>query len=79
MNPMNLMNPMMAIQMLRSGANPDQLMMQLAQSSPEIRQAMQLVNGKTPEQIQSMVYQRAKEMGVDLNQIARQWGIRLPE
>ena len=79
MNQMNPMNPMQAIQMLRSGANPDQLMMQLAQSSPEIRQAMQLINGKTPEQIQSMVYQRAREMGVDLNQIARQWGIQLPK
>ncbi len=79
MSPTNPMDPMQAIQLLRSGANPDQLMMQLAQSSPEIRQAMQLVNGKTPEQIQSMVYQRAKEMGVDLNQIARQWGIQLPK
>lgn len=73
------MNPMQIIQAVQRGANPDQLMMQLAQNSPEIRQAMQLINGKTPEQIQSMVYQRAREMGVDLNQLAQQWGVQLPK
>ena len=73
------MNPMQIIQAVQRGANPDQLMVQLAQTNPEIRQAMQMINGKTPAQIQSMVYQRAQEMGVDLNQLARQWGIQLPK
>lgn len=73
------MNPMQIIQAVQRGANPNQLTMQLAQSSPEIRQAMQLVSGKTPDQIQSMVYQRAREMGVDLNQLAQQWGVQLPK
>ena len=73
------MNPMQIIQAVQRGANPNQLMMQLAQSNPAIRQAMQMVNGKTPDQIRDMVQQRAQQMGVDLNQIEKQWGIRLPK
>ena len=73
------MNPMQIIQAVQRGANPNQLMMQLAQSNPAIRQAMQLVNGKTPDQIRDMVQQRAHQMGVDLNQIEKQWGIKLPK
>ena len=73
------MNPIQIIQAVQRGANPNQLMMQLAQSNPAIRQAMQLVNGKTPDQIRDMVQQRAQQMGVDLNQIEKQWGIKLPK
>lgn len=73
------MNPMQIIQAVQRGANPNQLMMQLAQSNPAIRQAMQLVNGKTPDQIRDMVQQRAQQMGVDLNHIEKQWGIKLPK
>ena len=73
------MNPMQIIQAVQRGANPNQLMMQLAQSNPAIRMAMQMVNGKTPDQIRSMVQQRAQQMGVDLNQFEKQWGIKLPK
>ena len=73
------MNPMQIIQAVQRGANPNQLMMQLAQTDPSIRMAMQMVNGRTPDQIRSMVQRRANEIGVDLNQLARRWGIRLPQ
>lgn len=73
------MNPMQIIQMVQRGANPNQLINQLAQTNPAIRQAMQLMNGKTPNQIRDMVYQTAQQRGVDLNQLARQWGVKLPE
>lgn len=79
MMPMNPMNPMQIIQAVQRGANPNQLMMQLAQSNPAIRMAMQMVNGKTPDQIRSMVQQRAQQMGVDLNQFEKQWGVKLPK
>lgn len=79
MMPMNPMNPMQIIQAVQRGANPNQLMMQLAQSNPAIRMAMQMVNGKTPDQIRDMVQQRAQQMGVDLNQFEKQWGIKLPK
>ena len=73
------MNPMQAIQAVQRGANPNQIILQMAQNNPAIRQAMQLVNGKTPDQIRSMVQQRAQQLGVDLNQFEKQWGIKLPK
>lgn len=71
------MNPLQAIQALQKGANPNQLMMQLAQNNPAVRQAMQMVNGKTPDQIRDMAQQMARQRGVDLNQLMQTLGIRL--
>lgn len=73
------MNPMQILQAVQNGANPNQLIDQLAQTNPAIRQAMQIMNGKTPNQIRDMVYRTAQQRGVDLNQVARQWGVKLPE
>ena len=73
-NPMNqIMNA------LQQGVNPNQIAMQLAQNNPSVRRAMQLVNGKTPEQVRDMAFQRAKQRGVDLYQLARNMGIQLPK
>ena len=73
-NPMNqIMNA------LRQGVNPNQIAMQLAQNNPSVRQAMQLVNGKTPAQVRDMAFQMAKQRGVDLYQLAQNMGIQLPK
>ena len=73
------MNPMQIIQAVQRGANPNQIMNQLVQSNPAMRQAAQLMSGKTPDQIRDMVQQRAQQMGVDLRQFEKQWGITLPK
>lgn len=72
-------NPLQLIQMIQRGGNPQQLLSQAAQRSPALRQAMQAVNGRTPEQVRDMAYQMARQRGVDLNQLAQQLGIRLPK
>ena len=73
------MNPMQLIQMLRNGGNPNQLIAMAAQRNPALRQAMQMVNGRTPEQVRDMAYDLAKQRGVDLNQLAQKLGIHLPK
>ena len=73
------MNPMQVIQMLQRGANPNQLMGQLIEQNPVFRRAAQFMNGKTPQQIQQEVQRMAAQRGVDLNQLARNMGIRLPK
>lgn len=73
-----MINPLQIIQMAQRG-NPQQIAMQLAQQNPAFRQAMQMMNGKTPEQIRDMAFNMAKQRGVDLNQMARQMGINLPK
>lgn len=71
-------NPMQILQAVQNGANPNQLIMQLSQQNPAFRQAMQAVNGKTPDQIRDMAYQMAQQRGIDLAQFAQQMGIPLP-
>lgn len=71
------MNPLQVIQALQQGANPNQLMMQLVQQNPAVRQAMQMVNGKTPDQIRDMAQQIARQRGIDLSQLTRQLGIKI--
>ena len=73
------MNPMQLIQMLQNGGNPNQLIAMAAQRNPALRQAMQMVNGRTPDQVRDMAYDLAKQRGVDLNRLAQQLGIRLPK
>lgn len=73
------MNPMQLIQMIQRGGNPNQIIGQLIQQNPAVRQAAQFMNGKTPQQIQSEVQKMAAQRGVDLNQLAKQLGIQLPK
>ena len=74
-----MFNPMQLIQAIQRGGNPQQLIMQAAQTNPAIRQAVQLVNGRTPEQIRDMAYQMAAQRGVDLGKLAQSLGIQLPK
>lgn len=73
------MNPMQLMQMIQNGVNPNQLVNQLIQRNPAFRQAAQFMNGKTPQQIQKEVHQMAQQRGVDLNQLSKQLGIKLPK
>lgn len=66
-------------QALQNGANPNVLAAQLAQNNPVFRQALQMTNGRTPEQIYGMAAQMAQQRGMDINQIAQQLGIPLPK
>jgi hypothetical protein len=72
------MNPMQLIQMLQGSGNPMQMLMGMAQNNPALGQALQMVNGKTPAEMERMAYDMAKQRGVDLNQLAKQMGIKLP-
>ena len=65
--------------MLNQGINPQHIAMQLAQRNPSYRRAMQMINGKTPDQIYDMAQQIAQQQGVNLQQFARQVGVNLPK
>ena len=73
-----MINPMQLLQMMRGSANPMETLMGMAQTNPQLGQVLQMLNGKTPAEMQRMVYDAAKQRGVDVNQLARQLGIRLP-
>jgi hypothetical protein len=65
--------------MLNQGINPQQIAMRLAQGNPAFGRAMQMINGKTPDQIYGMAQQMAQQRGVNLVQVAQQLGVRLPK
>lgn len=67
------------MQMAQRGVDPNRLAQQLVQQNPAVQQAAQMMRGKTPNQIKQMAYTRAAQMGVDLNQMAQQMGIKLPD
>lgn len=77
MIPMN--NPIMQMQQLmRSGKNPNAVLQILAQNNPQARQVMQMINGKSPVQLEQMARNMAKESGTTIEDIARSMGIQIP-
>ena len=72
-------NPMMQMMsMLRSGRNPQQFLLQMAQSNPQVRQVMQMMNGKSPAELRQMADNIAAERGTTVEDVARQLGITIP-
>lgn len=67
------------MQAVQNGTNPNQIAQRLIQQNPAVRQAAQMMNGKTPAQIREMAYGMARQNGIDLNNMARQLGVKLPE
>ena len=66
---------MMLVQAMQRGGNPMALMQQMAGSNPQVAQAMQLIQGRSPQQLQMMTQNMAKERGIDINQMLRDLGI----
>lgn len=67
------------MQMAQKGVDPNRLAQQLMQQNPAVQQAAQMMRGKTPDQIKQMAFNRAAQMGVDLNKMAKDMGIKLPD
>lgn len=74
-----MINPIQLVQMIRSNGNPMQALMAASKQNPHLNQIMQMTNGKTPNEMQHMVYDLAKQRGVDLNRLAQSLGITLPK
>lgn len=69
-------NPiMMLLNIARSGGNPMAAMQQMANNNPQMRQAVQMMQGKSPAELQQMAQNIARERGIDLNDFLRQMGI----
>lgn len=72
-------NPMMQlVSLMKSGRNPQQLLMTMARNNPQAMQVMQMIQGKSPEQLQQMAHNMAAQRGTTVEDIARQLGITIP-
>lgn len=74
---MNMLNPfMVALQMARGGQNPMQMLQKSAVQDPRLAQAMKIIDGKSPQQLQTIAENMAKQRGIDLNQFMQSLGIK---
>ena len=73
-----MFNPMQLMQIM-SKPNPQSLMQQMFGSNPVFNRAIEMAQGKSPEQIQQIVRNVAKARGMDeaqLNQFIGQFGLK---
>ena len=72
-------NPMQLMMQIRNSSNPMQMMNQIAQSDPRFAPAMQIINGKQPNQLRSIAENMMRERGLDPVAFAQQFGLTLPK
>ena len=63
---------------IRTGGDPQALLNSMASRDPQIKQAVQMMSGKTSAQLQQMAQNMARERGISLNDVMRQFGINFP-
>ena len=66
------------LQAMRMGKNPNQMIIQMAQQDPRIKQVVEMMRGKNPDQLQRIAENMAKERGMTVEDVARQLGIQIP-
>lgn len=77
MMPMN--NPLVSlIGVIRNNMRPNQIIQQMVAINPQARQAVQMMQGKSPAQLRQMAINMAKEQGVNINDVLRQLGVNAP-
>ena len=76
---MQMNNPLMQIgAMLACGKTPEQALRIIVQNNPQIRQVMQMMNGKTSKELEQMAHNMAKERGTTIENVARSLGVTIP-
>lgn len=73
-----MMNLMTLMQMVQGGGNPMQLVNMFVQQNPQAQPAMQLIQGKNPDQLKETFYNLCKSKGINPQDVARQCGVQLP-
>lgn len=71
MHPMN--DPI--LQAAMGGMSPMQFLQQMAGQNPMAAQAMNLIQGKTPEQLYQTADNMAKQRGTTVEDISRRFGV----
>lgn len=73
------MNPLQMFNMLSKAKDPMALLQQMSSNNPQLKRVMEVVNGKSPQELRQYVENAAKTQGVDLSQLAQKLGLQLPQ
>lgn len=71
-NPMNII-----VNQFMNGMSPMSILNRMA--GPQVNQAKKIIGGKNQDQLRQIAMNMAAQRGVDLNSLAQQMGIRIPE
>lgn len=75
-NPLN--HPLLQmVSIFRNGGNPLGYLQNMAAKNPYAAQAMKMIQGKSPEQLQQMAVNMARERGTNVDDIAQSLGLNL--
>ena len=69
-------NPMQLLQMIQGSQNPMQMIMSMFGNNPQFKQVMQIVQGKSPQELEQYVRNAYKANGQDINQVLQQFGLK---
>ena len=65
--------------MLQKAQNPKMILNQLSVNNPQLKRVMEVLDGKSPQEIKAYVQNVAQTQGVDLTQLAQRMGLQLPQ
>lgn len=65
------MNLIQLVNLIRS-SGPEKALQQIAGQNPVAAQAMKMIEGKSPQQINQIAANMARERGVDINDLTQQ-------
>ena len=63
------------VQMLRASGNPRAYLEAQARNNPVIAKALQMTNGKSPEEVMQIAQNLAAAQGADLDAVKKQLGV----
>lgn len=70
-NPLQLL-----VTALQRGADPTQMIAQMARNNPQMAQASRMISGKSPQQLQQMAMNMCRERGTTPEAVLRQLGLK---
>lgn len=70
-NPLQLL-----VTALQRGADPTQMIAQMARNNPHMAQASRMISGKSPQQLQQMAINMCRERGIKPEDVLRQLGLK---
>lgn len=76
------MNPLQLISMIKQNNNPINFMQNILGSNPQFQRVMQMVDGKTPEEMKQVAMNLCEQQGIDFSQAVNQMksmGLNVPE
>lgn len=69
----NIMQMLMGA--MRGGADPTAMLTGMAMQNPQLAPVMNIIRGKSPEQLKQTAENMARERGIDLQAMAKQLGL----